>query len=414
VTDPITILHFTAPPIVGGVEITIFNHASLLSHMGYSVEVIAGRGEPFLPKVVFHKIQEIDSRYKPVVQLGKILAKGEVPDEFFDLRNKIAARLRPILAQAQTCIVHNAMTLHKNLALTAALHMLAGEKVTRMIAWCHDFAWQDNLYSSDLHNGYPWNLLRTPWAGVQYIVVSEHRRQMLSALLQLPEDEFLVITPGIDLHNFLRLAPLTSQIIDNLKLLRSDPLLLLPARITRRKNIELAIKVIAALKKTRPQVNLIITGPPGPHNPNNIAYLEKLLKLRQELNVIDNVQFLYQQGEGGQSLHIPNEVVADLYRLSDALLFPSLREGFGIPILEAGLSRLPVFAARIPPVQESANESGYLFDPGGEPRQIAQMIDNFFEEDLAYRLRHRVLDHYIWESIVTNQLIPLIQPPSKP
>ena len=148
--------------------------------------------------------------------------------------------------------MHNALTLHKNLALTAALKLIADEKNTNMVAWCHDFAWQDSLYTPDLHPGYPWELLRTPWPGVKYVTVSDHRRNRLAKLLNLPKSDIKLIPPGVDAYEFLGLSTFSRKLIEKLKLLEAEPLILLPARITRRKNIEFAIRVIALLKRDYP------------------------------------------------------------------------------------------------------------------------------------------------------------------
>ena len=234
------------------------------------------------------------------------------------------------------CIVHNALTLHKNLALTAALEKLHARLAFRMIAWCHDFAWQDPLYTGSLHPGYPWDLLRTSWERVRYVVVSESRQQDLADLLGLPEDQIQVVTPGIDAFDFLSISPLTRRLVSRLNLESLCPLLLLPARITRRKNIEFAIHTTAALRACMPCASLVITGPPGPHNPRNQAYLQSLIELASQLGIRPYVHFLYEMGENGEPLNLPDEAVAELYRLADVMIFPSLREGFGIPILEAG------------------------------------------------------------------------------
>jgi glycosyltransferase involved in cell wall biosynthesis len=185
--------------------------------------------------------------------------------------------------------------------------------------------------------------------------------------------------------------------------------MLLPARITRRKNIEFALQVTAALKEQFPQANLLITGPPGPHNPKNIAYLQSLKALRSELGLDEQVHFAYEQGAGDEPLHLPDAVIADLYRLSDLLLFPSLREGFGIPVLEAGLARVPVFAADIAPVRESSGDYAHLFDPQGDPNAVAAAIANHLKSDTAHHLRQRVLEYFTWQRILENDLIPLIQ-----
>jgi glycosyltransferase involved in cell wall biosynthesis len=411
----VAILHYAAPPIVGGVEITIYHHARLLTQAGYRVQVIAGRGRSFHPEVGFHLVPEVDSRHPEILAVGGALARGEVPPSFGNLRARLVERLRPLLAAADVCIVHNAITLHKNMPLTAALQDLVDEGATRFIAWCHDFAWQDALYTPDLHPGYPWDLLRTAWPGLRYVVVSAHRRGRLAELFGLPADQVGVVPPGVDATQFFKLEPATRQLVEKLDLLASDPLMLLPARITRRKNIEFGIRITAALAHhnqieiRKPRATLVVTGPPGPHNPSNVAYLESLRVTRDELGVAERVHFLYEHGDSQEPLNVTDAMMADFYQLADLLLFPSRREGFGIPPLEAGLARLPIFAADIPTLHESAGDLARLFDPEGNAETVAEAIAAHLVSDRAYQLRRRVLSQFTWQRIVKLCLIPLIE-----
>jgi glycosyltransferase involved in cell wall biosynthesis len=404
----ISILHYATPPIVGGVESTIYHHSRLLSQAGYQVDVISGKGEQFNQEIALHLIPEIGSRYKSISEINQRLSRGEIPDEFINLRDILYQELSKIIKTTQVLIVHNALTLHKNLALTAALKLIADEKNTNMVAWCHDFAWQDSLYTPDLHPGYPWELLRTPWSGVQYVTVSDHRRNRLAKLLNLPKSDIKFIPPGVDAYEFLGLSTFSRKLIEKLKLLEAEPLILLPARITRRKNIEFAIRVIALLKRDYPMIKLIVTGPPGPHNPQNISYLNSLKSLRKELDVETNVEFLYEASDDDDVLIIPDDVISDFFRIADILLFPSKREGFGIPVLEAGLVRMPVFASDIAPVHESSADTAYLFDPKGAPDSVSDKIASFIESDRAYKLRRNVLSKFTWASILNNKIIPLL------
>ena len=405
----IAILHYAASPVIGGVEITISHHARLLTEAGYRVKVIAGRGEAFPTDVTYRFIPEIDSRHPEVLAIGESLAEGCIPFEFNSMRDKLINRLRSEFSQVKVCMVHNALSLHKNLPLTAALRQLSDEGVTSLIAWNHDFAWLDRLYTPSMHPGYPWDLLRTPWPGVRYVVVSSNRRARLAKLLAIPRDSITVVTPGVDVERLLKLEPQTQNLVGKLDLLEADPLILLPARITRRKNIQFAIRVTAALQEKKPEVVLVVTGPPGPHNPKNLAYLESLQTLSQELGISHKVHFLYRYGESKKPLIISDQVIADLYKLSDLLLFPSRREGFGIPILEAGLVRLPIFAADIPSIRESASDLAELFDPDGDPLQVADQILSHLGSNPYYHMRRRVLDHFTWKSIVKKKVIPLIE-----
>ncbi len=106
--------------------------------------------------------------------------------------------------------------------------------------------------------------------------------------------------------------------------------------------------MMAQLCRIFPKAQLVVTGPIGPHNPANTAYMQKLLSLRSELFMEKSVHFLAKNISG----FIPNNVISDLYHFSDGLFFPSREEGFGIPLIEAAFSKIPVFCANIPVLQE--------------------------------------------------------------
>ena len=404
----VLILHYAGPPVVGGVEITIYHHARLLAARGYDVHVAAGRGSPFHPRVAFHHIPRLDSRHPDALTAARELKEHGRSDTALRLANEIADYLTPLFRQAHVVIVHNALTLHKNWGLTIALHQLNEARVCPILAWCHDFAWMDDLYLPEMRPGFPWDLLRTPWPGVRYVVVSQHRRRMLAELLRLPEDDIAVVSPGVDVAEFFKLEETTRHLARRLRLLEAEPLLLLPARVTRRKNIEMGIRVVAALKRHMPHPILIVTGPPGPHNPTNIAYLNALRDLRRDLDVEAHVHFLYEYGEGDAPLHVTDAMMSDFYHLADVLLFPSRREGFGIPVLEAGLARLPIFAADIPPIHESAGPLAFYFDPDGDPDAVARAIADHLRENTAYHMRKRVLREFTWERIIEEKVVPLL------
>jgi glycosyltransferase involved in cell wall biosynthesis len=187
--------------------------------------------------------------------------------------------------------------------------------------------------------------------------------------------------------------------------------LLLPVRITRRKNIELALRVLAALRPAFPWAMLVVTGPPGPHNPANQQYLEELLALRGELGLVASekrplaVHFLAETVSG----YLPDPVIADLYRLADGLIITSREEGFGIPVLEAALVGLPIFCTDIPSLREIAGEQATYFSPDEEPEVIAKLIGGRLSADPVFQLRRQVRRHYTWEGIYADRIKPLLE-----
>ena len=422
----IAILHYASPPTIGGVESTIAAHARLFAEHGYPIKIVTGQGQPFDPRVPVEVIPDIGSRSPRVSEVNAELAQGIVGDKFHQLVQDLTRDLVGQIGNLSYLITHNALSLHKNMALTAALKNLVDAGNIRLIAWCHDFAWTDPQYGGQVHPGYPWDLLRQPWAGVKYVVVSEARRKELRALWESPSNVMLsegkhlssrsetlrsaqgdkhlisIIPPGIDPLAFLGVTTRVGEWVRDLGLLDAEPLLLLPARLTRRKNIEYAIEITAALRQAGQAAKLVISGPPGPHNPANSAYLEKLRSLRETLGLDDAVIFLHEFGP------VDDAMLRDLFLLSDALLFPSEREGFGIPLLEAGLARLPIFCSELAPFRESAAEYAHYLAPGESPRAAAAQIASTLAQDSAYRLKRRVLKEYAWERIFTERIEPLI------
>ena len=49
----IALVHYSAPPVVGGVESVLAHHARLMADAGHSVQIIAGRGAQFDARIPF-------------------------------------------------------------------------------------------------------------------------------------------------------------------------------------------------------------------------------------------------------------------------------------------------------------------------------------------------------------------------
>jgi glycosyltransferase involved in cell wall biosynthesis len=106
---------------------------------------------------------------------------------------------------------------------------------------------------------------------------------------------------------------------------------------------------------------------------------------------------------------VDDQTMANLYGLCDALIFPSKDEGFGIPILEAGLTRMPVFCSDLHPFKESGQEQIHTFKLSDPLQGIARKIADKLFNDSAYVLRTRVRHEYTWENIIRCKLIPIIE-----
>jgi glycosyltransferase involved in cell wall biosynthesis len=404
----IALLHYTAPPIVGGVESVLAHHAHLMAKAGHQVTIYAGRGKPSDGRIRMQIFPRLDSRNPQVLQLKAQLDQGRYTHDFDQLRDEIKADIEDEIKDQDILIAHNVASLHKNLALTAALKELNDRPAfPRLILWHHDLAWTAPRYRRELHDGYPWDLLRSPWPGARQVVVSEFRRQQLSKLTGIAQTSIRVITNGVDLNSFFKFEPLTIQLIERLNLIQADPLFLLPVRLTPRKNIELALRIMVELQNEFPEAVLLVTGPEGPHNPGNAAYKRKLLDLRKEWGLEDRVVFLVEVSQD----FIPDNVIIDFYRLADAIILPSREEGFGIPLIEAAFSSIPVFCAKIPALRELGGQDVSYFNLDANPSAIARDIISRLKSEATSRWSRRAKHAYTWDSIYITQIAPLLEQP---
>lgn len=438
-TRTVGILHFTCPPIVGGVELLIRQHAELLLSHGCTVRVLAGRGGQFDRRVTVSLLPALDSKYPALLAVNDELKTGAVSARFDALVDELTALLRTALAGLDVCIVHNALSLHFNLPLTSAFRRLIDEGAApQLVAWCHDLSWTNPLYIPLMREREPWTLLKTHLPGVRYVVVSEDRRRDLLRLWGEESEvrshksgercspapsrwgggggvgtpDPVVVPAGVSRRSKLRLRAATVELVRQLRLDDGWPFMLLPARITKRKNIEYAIGVTRCLRDLGLQPRLLVTGPPGPHNVRSVDYVDELQAERTRLDVHHEVTFLYEERRAdGRPWKATDPMMDDLYQLADLLIFPSAQEGFGIPLLEAGLVRLPVFCSDIPPFREIAGDTVHTFALDAPPENTAARIVRFLETDRAARLRHQVLGRYSWESVFAERIAPLLAPP---
>jgi glycosyltransferase involved in cell wall biosynthesis len=405
-------MHYTAPPVVGGVEAVIQAHLEVLTAHSHPVRVIAGRGDDqdFPPGVELQVIPEIDSQHPTVVSISAQLEQGEIPDEFYALRDRLVEKIAPWVADLDHLIVHNLFTKHFNLPLTAALcHLLEQQLIADCIAWCHDFTWTSPNSRHKVHPGYPWDLLRYKQPDTRYVVISKQRQVTLAELFICAPAELQVIYNGVDPKVLLGLSAEGLALIDRLGLFESDLVLLMPVRVTQAKNIEFALQVVAALKRLGSKPKLLLSGPPDPHDPDNLTYYEALKALRVELGVEEELRFVYESGpQNGEGFTIGLSAVGDLLRVSDLVFMPSHREGFGMPVLEAGLAGIPVMTTEIPATLEIGGDDVLVIQLSQSPAEVAQMILDQVATRPEQRLRRRVRQSYTWEAIYQQAIRPLL------
>ncbi len=406
------LLHYSAPPVIGGVEAVIEAHARSFIEHGYPIDIIAGRGEQdALPAGAnLHLLPRMDSLHPDILEINDKLIKGEIPPEFDSLVEELMGEMAERLKNYHVVIVHNMYTIHINLPMTVALfRMVENGTLKKCIAWCHDFSWADPHFRTMVHPGYPWDVLRTCLSEIIYVVVSQARQHTLSKVFKCPSTQIKVIYNGVDREKLLGLSQEGRKLINKLGLLESDLVLLMPVRVTLRKNIEFSMQVVAALKASGYKPQLILTGPPDPHDEDSMSYFKELQELRHEYNIVDEFRFVFEHGpDPTKPFTIDHQIVSDFYRVSDMMFMPSHREGFGMPVVEAGLVGLPVIGTEFPAATEIGGKDVIMFDLAEDPGLVAGRIVTWMEETPTHRLRRRVRQTLSWDAIFRQNIEPLL------
>jgi glycosyltransferase involved in cell wall biosynthesis len=203
----------------------------------------------------------------------------------------------------------------------------------------------------------------------------------------------------VDPLEFADLGPHARQLLEQAGALEASPFVLVPLRVTPRKRLDLALDAAAELSPRLPGLHVVITGPLGPHNADNRRYADQLLKQRSRLGLDGVVSFLFEQARSDGKHPVRNKDVAELYRVSDVVLLPTEAEGFGLPLLEAALARVPVVCADLPVLREVGGAGPYTFPLGADGAQVARQVERALNQR-SVRQRRRAINRYSWPAVL--------------
>ncbi|CAN5789506.1 hypothetical protein BH11VER1_BH11VER1_23500 [soil metagenome] len=351
----IALVHYSAPPVIGGVERVLAQQAKLLSRHGHEVIVVCGNVGAELEGAVVRGLADNDS-----------------------------------LNGCDVVIVHNMLTMPFQWEASQSLAACSRKMPdTRFINWVHDVDVSPEAFAAlDLK--------------ATHVAVSKVRQREFCKALKIPLKQCRVISNGVEVSTLTEPTPGMVAYAARHRFQERECVLLHPTRVLARKNIELGIEITAALRARGVDALYVVTGAIDPHRKESAAYADLIHDLVEKQALQERVLFVSSEGK------VEDADVQSLYMLADALLFPSKKEGFGLPLIEATLHQLPVFCSDIPIHREVMGRAAHYLDLEASPSVLADFIVERLSRKPSRKTAQKLLERYSWERIYQDYLEPLL------
>ncbi len=215
------------------------------------------------------------------------------------------------------------------------------------------------------------------------ITVSQFECKRIRETLHIPEDRITAVYNGYN-PRFRKLSEIRMKVVS--KYTPKSGFLFFLGNTDPKKNTARTLRAYSIyLKKSMIKRPLLIADLKSEH----------IYEILKQEKLQDIKPHLYYPG------YIDNADLPELYNAAYAFLYPSLRESFGIPMLEAMACGTPVIAGNVSAIPEVAYKSELLVDPM-EPEMIADVIlrleedQAFYDSQVAYGLNRAKA--FSWEN----------------
>lgn len=231
--------------------------------------------------------------------------------------------------------------------------VLPYQKSGASVLTIHDVAYFKNpgFYQNKKLSEYDMKYLlkKSVTRAAKIIVISRNTKQDVHEILHVPEEKMHVVYFGIDHKKYVRKNE--CDVKNALKLFHiAQPYILsVVGTLDLRKNIQALLRAFSLFKKrSRLPHALVLTGVGIKYFIRQTESIASGLALSKDVVFLSNLQ---------------EEHILCLYSGAEFFIYPSLYEGFGLPVLEALCFGLPVACSNVSSLPEVAGDAGVYFNP---------------------------------------------------
>lgn len=276
---------------------------------------------------------------------------------------------------------------------TGVTPLALGAGGASIVVTVHDvFAWSLPGYSSRIDTLIykQWLPRILPRRADAVVTDSEHSGQEIEKYLNVPTAKVNVIPIGVDQRFCVQPTGAVQALLHDKFDLKTSYLLYVGA-ITQRKNIVRSIEAFAQIAPQFPDLRFVIVGPG--------SWLQTPIEATvQRLSIEDKIIM---------TGRVADEDLPALYAGASAFVFPSLYEGFGLPVLEAMACGTPVVTSNVSSLPEVAGDAALMVDPHDVDALAEAMQRLLTDGELQQDLRQKGLERaatFTWERTARETL----------
>jgi glycosyltransferase involved in cell wall biosynthesis len=222
------------------------------------------------------------------------------------------------------------------------------------------------------------------------ITISQKVREDILKFYRIPPRAIAVTYLAVDHSSFFPREPKEVETV-RAKYDLPDRFILYAAAAFPHKNHARLLQAVRMLKEKGARTKLVLTGA-------KVSGNDAITRMIGEMGLQSDI---FVTG------WLPFEDVPPIYCASDAFVFPSLNEGFGIPLIEAMACGVPVVCSNIEPLPEIAGDAAYFIDPYN-PASISEGINKVIsDQDVRRELIEKGLRRaatFTWENTARETL----------
>lgn len=178
--------------------------------------------------------------------------------------------------------------------------------------------------------------ITTKFPNSKYIFFNHMSIRRIANNFKVNESDVAIIHHPTDIYQMMRFDEMTKEFSEKHNLLDADYICIYPCRLDRGKKVEMAIKTVAALKKLRNSVRMIVADFHSTGG-DKVDYRNWLKQIGKEEGLIDDELIFTSDYDPKWRASVPRETVSMLFQLSNIFVMPSWSESYSLVTQEAAL-----------------------------------------------------------------------------